>query len=249
MKVAIVTPYFQESIEKLDRCHQSVLNQNYRSTHFLVSDGFPNPELDEWNCEHIKLSKSHQDNGNTPRTVGAISALNQGFDAIAFLDADNWFDPQHIELVLKVQQQENYDVVFARRFIVSLDGCVLPHEDLEDTQNSHADTSCFTIFASAAFLLPMWAMMPKYTSPMCDRILFFLVKNNNLRYGWTDKQTVYFESHYGLHYLNAGLPIPPSVHDPDLKKIVKSWSVEDFFHRMHVKLHIINFIRYFRGKS
>jgi glycosyltransferase involved in cell wall biosynthesis len=249
MKVAIITPYFKESIDKISRCHHSVLNQTYRSTHFLVSDGFPNLELDEWNCEHIKLSRSHKDNGNTPRTIGAISALNQGFDAIAFLDADNWLDPHHIELVLNVQQQENCDVVFANRFIVLLDGYISPVEEMEDIRNNHVDTSCFVIFSSAAFLLPMWAMMPQYTSPMCDRIMFYLVKNHDLKYGWTNKKTVYFESLYSVHYQKANQPIPQDINDPDLKIILRKWSAEDFFKRMRVKLHVINFIRYFRGKN
>jgi glycosyltransferase involved in cell wall biosynthesis len=249
MKVAIVTPYFQESIEKLDRCHRSVIEQTHNSVHFLIADGFPRPELDDWDCEHIKLSTSHRDNGNTPRTIGAISALNQGFEAISFLDADNWLAPHHIELALTKQQQGNYDAIFTRRFIVSVDGRIAPREDPEDTKNSHADTSCFVMFAPAAFLLPMWAMMPQYTSPICDRIMFFLVKKHGLNYGWTNEQTVYFESHYRSHHLNAGWQVPDELHDPDPRTIVKNWSAEDFFHRIRLKVHPIDFIRYFRGKD
>lgn len=40
-RFAIVTPYYKESHETLDRCIGSVRRQTVAADHFLVSDGFP----------------------------------------------------------------------------------------------------------------------------------------------------------------------------------------------------------------
>ena len=99
--VAVITPYYREDTEKLRRCHESVLRQTGEVTHFMVADGFPNPEVDRWDVQHVSLGAAHGDNGNTPRGIGALLAFAQGFDAVAFLDADNWFVDNHISSLLK----------------------------------------------------------------------------------------------------------------------------------------------------
>jgi glycosyltransferase involved in cell wall biosynthesis len=101
MKVAVVTPYYREPIEKLRRCHDSVMAQTRACTHFMVADGFARDEIDDWDVQHIRLPLGHADFGNTPRCLGALSALNQGFDGFAYLDADNWYHPEHAESLVE----------------------------------------------------------------------------------------------------------------------------------------------------
>jgi glycosyltransferase involved in cell wall biosynthesis len=97
MKIAVITPYYKESIEFLRQCHKSVINQDISTdhclTHFFIADGFPNEEVMKWNIKHITLPQAHSDNGNTPRGIGSILADVEGYDFIAYLDADNWFYP------------------------------------------------------------------------------------------------------------------------------------------------------------
>ena len=88
MRIAIITPYYKEPTEVLRRCHDSVKAQTYPATHFMLADGHPNPEVDNWDVVHIKLP-AHGDSCDTPRAIGALSASAQGFDAISLLDADN----------------------------------------------------------------------------------------------------------------------------------------------------------------
>jgi len=87
--VAVITPYFNEAINKLARCHESVLKQSYPCTHFLISDGPRHRATLPWSVRHIELGRSHADNGNTPRGLGAISAMNEGYDVIMLLDGDS----------------------------------------------------------------------------------------------------------------------------------------------------------------
>src|SRR4029453_5901166 len=54
-RIAVLTPYFQESLSLLERCHRSVRQQTVSCEHIMVADGFPRPELDSWPVRHIKL--------------------------------------------------------------------------------------------------------------------------------------------------------------------------------------------------
>ena len=96
-RFAIVTPYYREERNVLERCIQSVRSQTLPADHFLVSDGHPQDWLDSANVRHIRLGKSHKDVGNTPRGVGALLAVSERYEGIGLLDADNWYDKNHIE--------------------------------------------------------------------------------------------------------------------------------------------------------
>ena len=78
---AVITPYYKESLAVLERCHRSCQEQqgDWPLRHVMVADGHPRPELAGWNVDHIVLPQAHGDNGNTPRCLGAISAINQGY--------------------------------------------------------------------------------------------------------------------------------------------------------------------------
>ena len=55
MRIAVVTPYYKEPTDILRRCHDSVMAQTCPVTHIMVSDGHPNPEVDQWNAIHVRL--------------------------------------------------------------------------------------------------------------------------------------------------------------------------------------------------
>lgn len=238
MKVAVITPYYKEPLEMLQRCHASVAGQTYSCTHYLVADGFPNPRVTEWPIEHIVLPRAHGDNGNTPRGIGAISALNQGFDAFAFLDADNWFAPEHVESLVELVREMGVHIAFSGRQVVLPDGTLVTAEEPEDVKGSHADTSAFFVTKDAAFLLPYWAMMDQASSPACDRIMFRLVQHFKIPYAFTDEKTMFFESRYSLHYQLAGQPIPEKVNDIDWERLVSSQSAERSIARTRMNLLI-----------
>lgn len=95
-RIAVITPYYKEPTAMLHQAHLSVAAQDIAADHFLVADGFPNPEIANWNARHVPLPQAHADNGNTPRSVGSLLADAEGYDFIAYLDADNWFQPDHL---------------------------------------------------------------------------------------------------------------------------------------------------------
>lgn len=241
LRVAVITPYYKESVDTLRRCILSVAAQTHRNTiHYLVSDGFPSSVVDvhDPSIKHIKLPVSHGDNGNTPRGIGAICALNEGADIISFLDADNRFMPEHVSDAVALFSTQPLDVVCSYRYIYPPGHDELRLVDQEDILRHHVDTSCMSIAKSAAFLLPAWAMMPKALSPICDRIYYALIKIYGLRCGWTEKFSVLFEGNYANYYRHAGLPVPPTVHDADPHAITRNYSPQECFDRLRVRLNL-----------
>ena len=213
-RVAVVTPYYKEPDSELRRLIASVAAQTSPCHHILVSDGFPNPLAGASGLTHIELGAAHGDNGNTPRYVGALVALAQGYDAVAFLDADNWLEPKHIERLVARQHDTGAAAVFSRRNVYLPDGTRVPGNDAEDESLAHVDTSCMFITRDCEYALHLWGQMPREWGPLCDRVVYWEL--NGQRLAWTQNRTLNFKSHYAIHYHMAGLPIPADVHSvPD----------------------------------
>src|SRR5205814_1150110 len=103
-KIAVITPYCREPLDVLAQCHESVLAQGAEVDHFMVADGYPREEVNAWNARHVVLPLAHADGGSTPRAVGSILADAEGYDFIAYLDADNWYAPGHIASLLELHR-------------------------------------------------------------------------------------------------------------------------------------------------
>lgn len=207
MRVAVITPYYKEPLEKLRRAHDSVMAQTHPCTHFMIADGHPRAELDDWDIQHITLARSHRDYGGTPRAIGGISALNQGFEAFAYLDADNWYDPVHVASLLEVVGTQGVQLAFSDRWIVGLNGEALVNES-QEAERVHVDTNCILHTHQAATQIPLWAMMDPTLAVINDRVFFTAAQARGYRYAWSGLRTVHYESNYGAHYRASGLPEP-----------------------------------------
>ena len=215
MKLAVITPYHSEPLDVLLRCHRSVADQQYACAHFMIADGFPRPEIDDLAVRHLTLPCSHGDNGNTPRAVGGICAIAEGYDALAYLDADNWYDDHHVATVVGVAEQTGADVVFATRRLRLADGTPCSFEDRDIVERQTADTSSFVLTRRALALAAHWGLMPAALSPICDRVMFTMIRALGLTVAWTPTPSVTYESRWPTHYVAAGLPPPQDAHDTD----------------------------------
>lgn len=215
VKVAIVTPYHQEDLGKLWRCHASVRAQTCATTHFMVADGFPNPSLQDWGVQHLRLPVSHADGGDTPRGLGALSALNQGYDAVGFLDADNWIAEDHVESCLATCARHRAPIALASRQIVLSSGEYCTFEDRDVIERRHVDTSCFFMMRAAAAMMAVWAMIDPKVWQACDRVMLSAIKARGFEHAWTGHKSVYYTSHWGLHYRAMGLTPPGDEHQID----------------------------------
>ena len=67
---------------------------------------------------------------------------------------------------------------------------------------------------------PQWGMIPKDATPICDRVMFDLIRMHRLRVAWTDRFTVLYESNWKASYIQAGLPLPTEgLHDGTLTNV------------------------------
>ncbi|MFC6792359.1 glycosyltransferase [Methylobacterium komagatae] len=209
-QIFVVTPYHKESIEVLRRCHESVMNQQIsaRLTHVMIADGHPREEIEDWDVLHVRLPREHGDNGNTPRAVGSILAETNGAEFIAFLDADNWFYPDHLASTLQAMHQTGASVGCSWRDYYGPDGQQLPIFEQEEMELRHVDTSCIVLASPAFEVTRLWSSMPRILTPWCDRVFITGIRHRRHMQCYTRKKTVAFTTIYTRHFEGLNLPAP-----------------------------------------
>lgn len=209
MKVAVVTPYYNESTEQLMRCMDSVRRQTHRDiTHVMVSDGLPLPMSGKGtNLEHITLPCSHSDAGATPRAIGGLSAFSRGFDAVAFLDADNWYEPNHIEKMIETMTSKSADAIVATRTIYSTDLKKLYVDEIESDGKNMVDTNCMFLSRRLMYMLTFWITQPE-NKMVSDKVFWQTCVSNGVEFVRCTTPTVAYVTKWAWHYQQAGVPIP-----------------------------------------
>ncbi|NWG46887.1 MAG: glycosyltransferase [Alphaproteobacteria bacterium] len=212
MRIAVVTPYYKEPSDWLSTCLESVRAQDVDCTHILVADGHARDDLPEADPRlvHMRLPRAHADYGDTPRTLGALSAVTLGFDAIAFLDADNWYYPGHLSTMARLAAEHGVCVVTASRELYTREGVLMYEDDFSDGKR-HADTSCYFLTRPAFRILPYWMLKPLWMGPIDDQIFYTAIRGHNLPRHHHPEPTVGYRTPYQTHYEKAGLPLPPDV--------------------------------------
>lgn len=206
MRYVIITPYFKEKRSILERCIRSVRNQSIPTEHLLVADGYPQEWIDELQVRHLRLDQSHGDYGNTPRTMGALLAIAERYDAIGLLDADNWLEPNHVELCISTYHSHAasgpVDYVIARRHMRRPDESILPI--IDEPISRHVDTNCFFFYPGAYPLVPYFGLMPKELSPFGDRIFYQALRQRGLKAAVCDTTTVNYHCMWQDIYRRLG---------------------------------------------
>ena len=212
MKIAIITPYFKESLDILEQCYNSVLAQQVNADHYFIADGFPRNEINSWKVKHIILEKSHDDNGNTPRRIGSKTAGELNYDFISYLDADNWFHKYHLKSLINLYNDTKANICCSKRTFHHINGEDLNISEVPEDKFEHVDTSCFLIHNSAFELTKIWEKMPKILSPICDRIFYkSIIIHKKYSIAFSNLRTVAFRSQYLSHYKTANRQPPKNL--------------------------------------
>src|SRR5437868_2086315 len=123
MKVAVVTAHYRTPWPWLERCLASVAGQSLPCEHFLVCDGDDFPQAASYSqVQVIRLPKPHGGCGDAARAIGAVSAVAQGFEAIAFLDSDNWYEANHAQVLVELHRQTGAAFCSSSRNLYTPDG-------------------------------------------------------------------------------------------------------------------------------
>jgi hypothetical protein len=215
-RVAVITPYFDTPDDWLRQCHESVRTQTYPCTHIMVADGRPQACVSGFDAQHIVLPVRHADFGDSPRAVGSMSAIGQGFDAIAYLDADNWYDPDHIESLIKLHEATRAPILTSRRSLHRLDGSYMALCLTSDGEQ-FCDTSCLMLMRPAFHLASVWALMDPSQHPIDDRVVWQRILQSGLARAHTGKPSVGYRATLANFYHHfreeppAGARVPVEV--------------------------------------
>jgi hypothetical protein len=207
MKLAIITPRFKEPPEWVNQCITSVAEQGVECTQIVVNDGGDHGAVRAGHVETIELPAPHGDYGDAARAIGSASAVARGFDAIAYLDADNWYLPNHLKSLLALHEQTKAAVCSSTRMLHQPDGKVLgkcPEVDGE----RFVDTNCLMVFRPAFTMLPIWFLMPPEYHIMGDRIFWRAVLESKLLRAHSGKPTVAYRTVHRFHYDFFGVEPP-----------------------------------------
>ncbi len=208
MKVAVITPYYNTPDEWLLKCHHSVIAQTHPCTHILVADGRSQTVTDALEAQHVCLPVNIGDYGDTPRGIGSVLAISQGFDAIAYLDADNWYSPEHVATLVALHQKSGAAVISSSRNLHRLDGTLLglcPDVNGRD----FVDTNCFFLTRAAFPVVPTWWMMAPHLHAIDDRAILANIRQRNLSHAHSHVPTVAYRTAFKFHYLRFGETPPP----------------------------------------
>jgi len=218
---AIVTPYYKEPRATIERCVESVRRQTVAADHFLVADGFPQSWLDDVGVNHIRLGHAHRDFGDTPRAIGALIAISQRYKCIGFLDADNWYEDDHVDVCSTTANSvapEPIDLVIAKRRMVRMDGTHTTYPE----ESSHVDTSCYWFLEGAFHLLHYWLTIPDELAPIGDRVFYQMIRSRKLSAREAPKITVNYTCTVEEIYHALGERPPPGTKPgPDFEAIRK----------------------------
>lgn len=210
MKVAVITPYHEPDSPYLKDCITSVQAQTYSEViHVMIGDGctLP-PELVRPNIHNIPLPHRLNNYGDSPRSIGVVYAFSLGVDAVAFLDSDNWYAENHIELMVDACRTTQSDVVTSLRHIAHLNGSILgvcPESD----GKMFCDTNCLFVTRKLAEEAGVWWLIPDDMHVIDDRVIWDTLIHATDRISYTRVPSVFYRSSFEVHYRMFNIPTPP----------------------------------------
>jgi GT2 family glycosyltransferase len=136
--VTVITPTIGSP--KLKDAIESVQKQTYKCNHLLVVDGTENAHnvYAQTNAEEegLKVCYTPENTGKTGgnfyghRIYAAYPHLINS-DYILFLDEDNWFEPDHVETLIKTIEEKKLDFSYSLRKVFDADGKYLLDDNCE----------------------------------------------------------------------------------------------------------------------
>jgi glycosyltransferase involved in cell wall biosynthesis len=206
MRVAVITPYAGEGLETVMRCVRSVASQvGVECLHVIVCDGCePDARLVQ---DTIVLPARTNDAGATPRAIGSVYALRLLPDAIAFLDVDNEWHPDHLRSLLASDPSK--PIVTSRRVICHAEtGEPLCADSADSDGIKFADTNTILLRGPAMQFARMWGWSG--TPNGADRVFWDQLRRSfgEQAIAHTGLETCFYRSTWAAHY--QGHPNPPA---------------------------------------
>jgi len=188
-----------------------VRSQSTSAVHFFVGDGPDAPALQFKGIRWHRLDEPANDFGETPRRFAARIAVAEGFDAISFLDADNWWLSNHLDSLVKLHLESDAEVCTSRRSVHHIDGTLLGYCRSSDGVR-FSDTNCTVLFKSAIRWAFFSETVPSELKPIHDRILWAAIRASAVRTAHSGLYTAAYRTKFRSHYELSGTSPPDGVY-------------------------------------
>jgi len=208
MKICVVTPYFETDQSWIRQGHASVRGQTVPAHHILVCDGSAPAQIEAFQGTHILLQRNYKDYGNTPRLIGCYQAIALGADAIALLDGDNWYQPDHLENLLRFARDNQLDACSSGRNLHRLDGSFMARCPTVNGR-PYIDTSCLLVMRSAFQHMIAWILLSQDLAAVTDQHVWNHMKTMGARLGFLDRASVSYRTRHASHFRLIG-ETPPA---------------------------------------
>jgi glycosyltransferase involved in cell wall biosynthesis len=209
-RILVITP--TTGTKYLHKCIDSVQKQNILGViHLIVIDGPEHAENVHAILEPFR-NKMPLHTMVLPFNAGAHAWLGHriyaslamllDYDFIAYLDEDNFYDPDHLELMHKLVVKDKLDWTFSLRKIIDTDGNFLTVDNCESLGNmSHSvlrwddflvDTSCYFLTPKVAqAMAPYWMHRARTGGIEADRsVCRFLLNHDSFKGKGVPKHTL-----------------------------------------------------------
>lgn len=190
-EVAVVTA--TTGRDTLAKTIESVRQQTVSCTHYVFVDGVEWPEFVRTQDQDVKWCRLPVKTGGNGIMNGGVLAASPFLVAepmIAWLDDDNWFEPDHIEKLLKAKGQKPY--AYTLRKLVNVDGSFFDYDDCESLGpwTKFIDANCYLIDRSIAMQTSFLWMQTTGTLNVGDRHLYQALEQNKVEFGATGEYTL-----------------------------------------------------------
>lgn len=202
MKVAVVTPTI--GTDKFEKCVKSVQEQTYENlTHYIFLDGqekfdLAQPAIYNHSGKRTIKTVALQENvgkGWYGHRVYAACPFLVNADIICYLDEDNWFEPEHVETLVKVLEDKNVHWAYSLRKIYDKNANYLCEDNCEslgkwpayvNSEVFHVDTSSYAV--RREMIMPLTHAW--YAQWGADRVFFGAMRKYLPNYKCTGKHTM-----------------------------------------------------------
>ena len=214
MTATVIIPTTGSS--ELKRAIESVLDQSYPTTCYLVVDGERFQSATKKIIDKNFKKKSNLKICELPINVGAngfyghrvYAAFTHLVDTeyVLYLDQDNWFDADHVESCVDTIRQRNLQWCYSLRRVCSKEGEFITNDDCESLGKwqtyhgvNHIDTNCYCIPTQTAIrLASVW-----HGGWGQDRVFLSAIAQHFSRWDCTNKYSVNYRVDGGQGSVNA----------------------------------------------
>ena len=193
-KISIITVCLN-SIKTIEKTINSVINQNNPNFEYIIIDG----GSDDGTLAVIKRYRQHIACFISEQDSGVYDAMNKGIraasgDVIAFLNSDDWYPEDTVDMVLKEFDEADCDIVYGNRYLVEKEGAFVTLNQIElDIDELRFEMILYhqAVFAKARIFNQIGSFDTKF-KVAADYDWLLKAYNNGMSFRYLKRPLVYF---------------------------------------------------------